>query len=94
MEFSDGLADNGERGGGARSRGQLLVDVESGLVLLATLQKRVSVSFFFAKGSGMQICIHTTRMPTQDSAILTSKESCAQRLAAWTSLRARSVRFC
>lgn len=36
---------------------------------------------------------HTTRNPTQDSAILTSSESCAQRFAAETSLRARSTRF-
>jgi hypothetical protein len=40
MEFSDGLTDNGERGGGAGARGELLVDVESGLVLLTTLNKK------------------------------------------------------
>jgi hypothetical protein len=42
MEFSDGLTDNGERGGGAGARGELLVDVESGLVLLTTLNKKNS----------------------------------------------------
>ena len=36
----------------------------------------------------------TTRMPTHDSAILTNRLSCAHFLAAETSLRARSVRFC
>lgn len=46
MEFSDGLADNGAHGGGAGCRGELLVDVESGLVFLTTLKKKkVPVSF-------------------------------------------------
>lgn len=45
MEFGDGLADNGEGGGGAGSGGELFVDVESGLVLLATLKKDKLVSF-------------------------------------------------
>jgi hypothetical protein len=37
---------------------------------------------------------HTTLSPTQASARLTSRLSCAHRRAAVTSLRARSVRFC
>lgn len=37
MELCDGLADDGERGGGARGRGEFLVDVESRLVLLTPL---------------------------------------------------------
>lgn len=47
VDFSDGLANNGKRGGGAGSRGELLEDVESGLVLLATLQNKIAVSMRF-----------------------------------------------
>jgi hypothetical protein len=45
VEFRDGLADNGERSRGAGSRGELLVDVESGLVLLTTLKKKFPFSY-------------------------------------------------
>jgi hypothetical protein len=75
MEFSDGLADNGECRGGAGSRGELLVDVECGLVLLTTLKKKLPVSLSIERRSEMHICVRTTRMPTQDSARLTSRES-------------------
>jgi hypothetical protein len=47
MNFSDGLADNGKRGRGAGSRGELLEDVESGLVLLTTLYDTGAVSSRF-----------------------------------------------
>lgn len=47
MDFGDGLANNGKRGGGAGSRGELLEDIESGLVLLTTLQNKIAVSMGF-----------------------------------------------
>jgi hypothetical protein len=75
MKFSDGLTDNGERGGGARSSGELLVDVEGGLILLATLKKDKPVSLWFGQGSKLRIGKRTTRRPTQDSARLTRRES-------------------
>lgn len=55
MELCDSLADDGERGGGARGGGEFLVDVESGLVLLTTLF--VEIGILVLQGDGCQVVL-------------------------------------
>jgi hypothetical protein len=40
VDLSDGLANDGQWCGGAGCRGELFIDIERGLVLLATLRYR------------------------------------------------------
>lgn len=43
MKLCDGLADNGQGGGGARAGGELFIDVEGRLVLISSLETKDSV---------------------------------------------------